>query len=267
MDEMDQINLTVPLIDTHAHIQVEDFSRDIDGVISRAREAGVDKVIVVGGAGALSSNESGLKLCGRYPGLFASVGIHPHDALEVSREDFEGLRKLAEDPKVVAVGETGLDYYYEHSPRPLQRELFTRFIHMACDMGLPLIVHNRDAHREVAELIRNEGEGDVSGVIHCFTGDWPAAQAFLDLGLYLSFTGIITFKNAGALREVVQRVPLDRLLVETDSPYLAPVPHRGKRNEPAFVQHVVDVIAQVKGLSLDEVARTTTYNAQVLFGI
>ena len=262
------MDATAPsLIDTHAHIQVEEFNQDIDLVVGRAKEQGVKKVIVVGGAGALSSNESGLELCGRYPGLFATVGMHPHDAKEVTREDLQGLREMTEDPKVVAVGETGLDYYYEHSPRSVQRKLFAQFIHMACDVKLPLIVHDRDAHSEVAELIRNEGQGNVTGVIHCFTGDWPAAETFLGLGFYLSFTGIITFKNAASLRAIVGNVPLDRMLVETDSPYLAPVPHRGKRNEPAFVRHVAEVIAQIKRLSLDEVARATTHNAEVLFGI
>lgn len=268
MDKMDEIGkMTASLVDTHSHIQSEEFNEDIDQVVERAKSAGVEKMIVVGGAGALSTNESGVQLAKRYPGLFATVGIHPHDAREVTREDLDRLRGLTKDPKVVAVGETGLDFYYDHSPRPVQMKLFTQFIHMACDVGLPLVVHDRDAHREVWEVIRTEGEGKVRGVIHCFTGDWGAAESFLDLGLYLSFTGIISFKNAGLLRDVIQRVPLDRIMVETDSPYLAPVPHRGKRNEPAYVRQVAEVIAQVKGITLDEVARTTSHNAQALFGI
>ncbi|MFQ5541924.1 MAG: TatD family hydrolase, partial [Candidatus Binatia bacterium] len=151
--------------------------------------------------------------------------------------------------------------------RQVQRELFCRFIHMSCEARLPLVVHDRDAHREVAGLIRSEGRGMVRGVIHCFTGDFEDAEVFLDLGLYLSFTGIVTFKNARELRGVVRKVPMDRILVETDAPYLTPVPHRGKRNESAFVRLVAETIAQVKGLTLEEVARTTSLNTRALFGI
>ncbi|MFQ5849181.1 MAG: TatD family hydrolase [Candidatus Binatia bacterium] len=260
-------NQSLGLIDTHAHIQSEEFASDINEALERARGAGVEKIIVVGGAGDLSSNDAGLELSRHRPGLFATVGMHPHDAREVREEDLSWLRGLTRDPKVVAVGETGLDFYYEHSPRQVQMELFCRFIHMACETELPLVVHDRDAHREVAEFIRREGKGKVRGVLHCFTGDFEDAKIFLDLGLYLSFTGIVTFKNAGGLREVVRKIPLDRVLVETDAPYLAPVPYRGRRNEPAFVQLVAETIAEVRGLTADEVARTTSLNAQALFGI
>ena len=265
MDNTDEPRAS--LIDTHCHIQSEEFTEDVDQVIQRAKSARVEKIIVVGGAGPLSTNETGLELCGRYPGLFATVGMHPHDARDVSPDDLDRLKRLTEDPKVVAVGETGLDFYYDHSPHDVQERVFIEFIHMARGVDLPLVVHVRDAHREAAALIRNEGEGGLRGVIHCFTGDWDAAQTFLDLGFYLSFTGIITFKNAAPLREVVQRVPMDRILVETDSPYLAPVPHRGKRNEPAFVRQVAEVIATVKGLATDEIATASSHNAHALFGI
>ncbi len=268
IEEMDETDETaVSLVDTHAHIQSENFADDIDQVVERAHCAGVEKIIVVGGAGELSTNETGLEISRRHSGTFATVGMHPHDARQVTDEDFQRLKVLTEDPKVVAVGETGLDFYYEHSPREVQMELFSRFIHLARETKLPLVVHDRDAHDEVEELIRRHGQGEVRGVIHCFTGDMKAAEAFLDLGFYLSFTGIITFKNAGSLREVVREVPMDRILVETDSPYLAPIPHRGKRNEPAFVRFVAEVIAQVKGLTMYEVAHTTNVNAQNLFGI
>ena len=265
MDKIDE--MTVSLVDTHAHIQAEEFASDIDQILDRALGAGVDKIIVVGGAGELSTNDTGLKLARRSPWLFATVGMHPHDARQVSEEDLTWLQELTQDPKVVAVGETGLDFYYEHSPRQVQRELFCRFIHMSCETKLPLIVHDRDAHREVARLIRSEGRDMVRGVIHCFSGDFEDAKVFLDLGLYLSFSGIVTFKAAQALREVARKVPMDRILVETDAPYLAPVPHRGRRNEPAFVRLVAETIAQVKGLSLEEIARTTSMNTRTLFGI
>ena len=254
-------------IDSHAHIQGAEFASDLHEVIDRAQTAGVEKIVVVGGAGELSSNEAAVAVAHSFPGLFATVGMHPHDAKEVSEEDLKRLKELTADPKVVAVGETGLDFYYNHSPRDLQMKIFARFIHMAHETHLPIIVHDRDAHREIAELLRSEGGTNLRGVIHCFTGDYEAAKIFLDLGFYLSFSGILTFKNAGPLREVARKLPLDRILVETDSPYLAPVPHRGKRNEPAFVRLVAEAIAQVKGVGVDEVAEVTSLNARLLFGI
>ena len=255
------------LIDSHAHIQGEEFTQDLSAVLRRAREAGVEKIIVVGGAGDLSSNDAAIQLANSFSGIFATVGMHPHDAKEVSEEDLTRLQKLTRDPKVVAVGETGLDFYYDHSPRETQIKIFRRFIQIARETGLPLVVHDRDAHHEIVELLKAEGERKLRGVIHCFTGDYEAAKEFLDLGLYLSFSGIITFKNAEPLRNAVQKLPLDRMLVETDSPYLAPVPHRGKRNEPAFVRIVAEVVAQLRGQSLEEIARATSQNADALFGL
>lgn len=255
------------LIDSHAHIQGPEFAGEVEVVVGRAREAGVEKIIVVGGAGELSSNATGIALAESHAELYATVGMHPHDAKDVSKEDVSGLKELASHPKVVAVGETGLDFYYDHSPRKLQMELFSCFINMARETGLPLVVHNRDAHKEVEDLLRREGEGQVRGVIHCFTGEYDHAKAFLDLGFYISFTGIITFKNAAPLRDVVRKLPLGKLLIETDSPYLAPVPHRGRRNEPAFVRFVAETMAGVKGVSLEEVCQVTTRNTQELFGI
>ncbi|MBI3062066.1 MAG: TatD family hydrolase, partial [Deltaproteobacteria bacterium] len=164
-------------------------------------------------------------------------------------------------------GETGLDFYYDHSPRQVQIDLFCRFIRMARQDSLPLVVHVRDAYREAAEIIQREGKGNLRGVIHCFTGDYDAAREFLDLGFYLSFTGIITFKNADALRDVARRLPLERILLETDSPYLTPVPHRGRRNEPSFVGYVAETLSQVRGADFDQVAETTSRNTETLFGI
>lgn len=255
------------LIDSHAHIQAVEFAPDIAEVILRARAAGVEKIIAVGGAGDLSSNRAALELAKTFPGLFTTVGMHPHDAKDVSEHEFEQLGELARSPGVVALGETGLDFYYDHSPRKTQIELFCKFIQMARESKLPLVVHVRDAFEEAADLIEDEGQREIRGVIHCFTGDFESAREFLNLGLYLSFSGIITFKNAGSLREVVRKVPLDRIMVETDSPYLAPVPHRGKRNEPAFVRFVAETIARVRGIPLEEVARATSKNAQTLFQI
>jgi TatD DNase family protein len=255
------------LIDSHAHIQGKEYAGEVDAVIGRAREAGVEQIIVVGGAGDMSSNTAAVALAESWPNLYATVGMHPHDAKDVGEEELQQLKELAAHPKVIAVGETGLDYYYNHSPREVQRRVFAQFIRLASETDLPLVVHERDAAREVAELLRGEGEGKIRGVIHCFTGDYAAACAYLDLGFYLSLTGIITFKNAEPLREVVRKMPLDRIFVETDSPYLTPVPHRGRRNEPAYVRFVAATIANVKGLNIEEVARVTTNNVRALFRI
>jgi TatD DNase family protein len=178
-----------------------------------------------------------------------------------------GLRGLAAQPKVIAIGETGLDYYYNHSPHDVQRRVFTQFIHMARETKLPIVVHERDAAKVAAQLLKSEGAGELRGVVHCFTGNYEAACAYLDLGFYLSFTGIITFKNARPLREVVRQVPLERMFVETDSPYLTPVPYRGRRNEPAYVRFVAETVAQVKGNALEEVAEVTSANVRGLFRI
>lgn len=255
------------LIDSHAHIQGKEYAGETAAVIERARAAGVEKIIVVGGAGDMSSNTEAVALAETYPKVFATVGMHPHDAKDVGDMELAMLKKLTAHAKVVAVGEAGLDYYYNHSAHDVQRRVFAQFIQMAVETGLPLIVHERDGAREAAELLRNQGGGKLRGVIHCFTGTYEAACAYMDLGFYLSFTGIITFKNAEALREVVRKAPLDRMLVETDSPYLTPVPYRGRRNEPAYVRFVAETIAAVKNVPVDDVARITSANVETLFGI
>lgn len=255
------------LIDSHCHIQGKEYAGEAEAVIARARAAGIGTLIVVGGAGDMSSNTQAVALAQSHENVYATVGMHPHDAKDVGAEELAALKQLASSLGVVAIGETGLDYYYNHSPHEVQRRVFTQFIGMARETRLPIVVHERDAAQEAAALLRLEGQGALRGVIHCFTGDYAAACAYLDLGFYLSFTGIITFKNAEALRDVVRRVPLERMFVETDSPYLTPVPHRGKRNEPAFVRFVAETVAQVKGLTVDDVARVTTENVRALFKI
>jgi TatD DNase family protein len=255
------------LIDSHAHIQGKEYAGEAADVIARASAAGVEKIIAVGGAGDMSSNTEAVALADSFPNIYATVGMHPHDAKDVGADELRALRALTSQPKVIAVGETGLDYYYNHSPHEVQCRVFTQFIRMARETGLPIVVHERDAAQEAAELLRSEGGRELHGVIHCFTGNYEAACAYLDLGFYLSFTGIITFKNAEPLRQVVRQVPLERMLVETDSPYLTPVPHRGKRNEPAYVRLVAETVASVKNISLEDVARVTTENVQNLFKI
>jgi TatD DNase family protein len=255
------------LIDSHAHIQGKEYAGEAADVIARARAAGVEKIIAVGGAGDMSSNTEAVALADSFPNIYATVGMHPHDAKDVGADELRALRELTSHPKVIAVGETGLDYYYNHSPHEVQRRVFAQFIGMARETGLPIVVHERDAAQEAAELLRSEGARELHGVIHCFTGNYEAACDYLDLGFYLSFTGIITFKNGEPLRDVVRKVPLERMLVETDSPFLTPVPHRGKRNEPAFVRLVAETVAKVKGIPLEEVAERTSQNVQDLFAI
>jgi len=255
------------LVDSHAHIQGKEYAGEAEAVIARARAAGVETIVAVGGAGDMSSNTEAVRMANAFPDVYATVGMHPHDAKDVGVEALEVLKNLAMDAKVVAIGETGLDYYYSHSPHDVQRRVFSQFIHMARQTRLPIVVHERDAAQDAAELLRREGAGELCGVIHCFTGTYEAACAYLDLGFYLSFTGIITFKNADALREVVSKIPLERILVETDSPYLTPVPHRGKRNEPAYVRFVAETIAKVKDLTVEDIAQATTANVKQLFHI
>ena len=255
------------LIDSHAHIQGKEYAGETGAVVQRAREAGVERIIVVGGAGDMSSNAAAVSLAESSPSLYATVGMHPHDAKDVSEEELRKIKQLAAHPKVIAVGETGLDYFYNHSPREVQRRVFAQFVRLAMETGLPLVVHERDASSETVEILRREGAGRIEGVIHCFTGNYDAARAYLDLGFYLSFTGIITFKNADALREVVRQVPLERMFVETDSPYLTPVPHRGKRNEPAYVRFVAETVGKVKQFDLEKVAQVTSENVRGLFHI
>jgi TatD DNase family protein len=255
------------LIDSHAHIQGKEYAGEVEAVIARARAAGIDKIIAVGGAGEMSSNHDAVALADSHENVYATVGMHPHDAKDVGLGELESLRDLTAHPKVIAVGETGLDYYYSHSPHDVQRRVFMDFINLARQTRLPLVVHERDAAQDAAELLRSQGNGDLRGVIHCFTGDYEAACAYLDLGFYLSFTGIITFKNAEPLRAVARQVPLERMLVETDSPYLTPAPHRGKRNEPAYVRLVAETLAIVKSVSLEEIGQITSGNVRDLFNI
>ncbi len=254
------------LVDSHAHLDFEDFQGDVDGVVSRAAAVGVDRIVVVGLWRSSGSFGNALDLARSRPAVFAAtIGIHPHECARVPQADWEESARLAADPAVVGVGETGLDYHYDLSPRDVQRESFRRSIRIARDVGKPVVVHVREAHDECAAILREEGVPAAGGVIHCFTGDWPAARNYLDLGLHVSVAGIVTFKAADAIRDAVRRIPRERLLVETDSPFLAPVPFRGKRNEPAHVVHVASKVAELWGVSAGEVAEITTANVKRLF--
>jgi len=252
------------LVDTHAHLQDEMFDTDRAAVIERALAAGVGRIINIGDD--IESSARSVKLAADYPEIYAAVGIHPQEAGKMMASHDELLASWAELPKVVAIGEIGLDYYYENASRACQKEVFIRQLDIARQMHLPVSIHDREAHGDLMEILKREGKG-ITGVIHCFSGSWEMACELLRRGWYIGIDGPLTFKNAAKLPEIVQQVPLDRLLVETDSPYLAPVPERGHRNEPAFVRHVAEKAAELRQMDFAAFAAATTKNAQNLFGI
>jgi TatD DNase family protein len=252
------------LIDSHCHLDFPDFADDLDGVIARAGEAGVGLMITI--STSMAGFDGVRAIAERFPQVYCSVGVHPHEASEDWGLDADRLIRAAEHPKVVGIGETGLDFYYDQSPRDRQADSFRAHITAARATGLPLIVHTRDAEPETIDILREEtGRGPFPGLIHCFTGSQVLADAALDLGMSISVSGIATFKSAADLRAVIATVPLDRLLVETDAPYLAPIPKRGKRNEPAYVGHTAAVVAGLKGLGVGALTAATTANTLALF--
>ncbi len=252
------------LVDSHCHLDFETFAPELDAVVERARSSGVRTCVSIG---TKLDKFAGVRaVAERYGDVWCSVGIHPHEAEGELLDGPAVLIEHAKHPKVVGIGETGLDYYYEHSPREQQIVNFRHHIAAARDTGLPLIVHTRDADDDTIRVLNEEmARAPFTGLLHCFTGTQRLADAALALGLSISVSGIATFKNSGALRDVLKTVPEGRLLVETDAPYLAPVPHRGKRNEPAFVVHTAAMLAELKGLAADELARVTTDNFFRLF--
>ncbi len=254
------------LIDTHAHLDSSQFAADRQETIARARENGIEYMVTVGTD--LDSSRVNAKIAREHPYIFAAAGIHPHDAPTATEEAMAELRNLiCGEPKIVAVGEIGLDFYRDRAPRDDQRQAFRRQIRLALEVGRPIIVHDRDAHEEVVRILREEKAAEVGGVLHCFSGDLAMARDCMDLGFYISFPGTITFPKNEELRAVVSGIPIERLLIETDCPYLSPQPHRGKRNEPAYVRHTAEAVAAIKGLSVADIARITTFNACRLFRI
>ena len=247
------------LVDHHCHLDFPDFADELEAVLQRARAAGVGPIVSISTRVKRFANL--IAIAEANGNVFCSVGTHPHYAHEELDIPLDELVRLAQHPKVVAIGEAGLDYFYDNSPRAAQAEGFRRHIAAARATQLPLVIHARDADADVAEILETEtGKGAFPAVLHCFTGGKELAQRGLALGLYVSFSGILTFKNSQALREVAALVPLDRLLVETDAPYLAPSPYRGKRNEPAYLKHTAAALAAVKGISPEDLARITTEN-------
>jgi TatD DNase family protein len=252
------------LVDSHCHLDFPDFADDLDGVVDRARQAGVGVMLTIGTH--ITRYEQVVKVAERFDNVWATVGIHPHEAGVAPHADVETLLKLAEHPKVVAFGETGLDYFYDKSPRDRQRDSFRIHIEAARRSGLPVIVHTRDADDDITAILAEEmGKGAFTGLVHCFSSGPEVAEKAVELGFYISASGIMTFKTADALRDTLAGVPLDRLLVETDAPYLAPIPHRGKRNEPAYVAKTAARLAEVKGVAMAELEAATTDNFHRLF--
>jgi TatD DNase family protein len=257
------------VVDSHCHLADESFAADIEAVVERARAAGVERPLVILDAGNRKETEQASRVEALWPETRFAVGVHPHAAgdyadnparaAEVVRAQF-GSRSSAR-----AIGEIGLDYHYDYAPREVQRDVFRSMVRLARELAVPIVVHTREADEDTLSILKREGGGEVRGVFHCFTGTKEMAQAGLDLGFYLSCAGIVTFPNAWELREVIRRIPADRLLVETDSPYLSPVPHRGRRNEPAFVAHVVNSLAELLGTSIADLAVQTTANFNALF--
>jgi TatD DNase family protein len=257
--------MTLPvLVDSHCHLDFPDFGPEVDEVVARAHAAGVGLMVTI--STKVSEFDRVKAVAERFPHVYCTVGIHPHEAASEPETDTATLVALAQHPKVVGIGETGLDYFYEHSPREAQQRNFRAHIAAARETGLPLIVHTRDADEDMAQILDEEmGKGAFPGLLHCFTSGPELAEKAIELGLYVSFSGIVTFRNAESLRETAATVPMERLLVETDAPYLAPVPKRGKRNEPSFVVHTAARLAEIKGVSVEALAEATTANFLKLF--
>ena len=254
------------LIDSHCHLDSEKFNDDRDAVIERALAAGVERVLTIGsGDGPPESVDVAIRLADKYPMLYASIGVHPHDALKATPETYRQFAELAAHPKVVAVGEIGLDYHYDHSPREVQRRVFAEQMHIASNAAKPIVVHTREAWNDTMALVRRHWNPAHGGVIHCFTEGVDEAREALELGFHISFSGVVTFPKAGGVHAAVRLVPAERLLVETDAPFLAPVPMRGKRNEPAFVTHTARRVAELRGVALEEIAAVTVANFERLF--
>jgi TatD DNase family protein len=251
------------LVDTHAHLHFPDFTDDLDAVLERARAAGLRGMVTIGTD--RDSNRATVAMAERVPDVWASVGIHPHDAGEATDEDFAEMERLARSPRVVGLGEMGLDFFRDLSPRDTQARVFRRQLDMARAVGKPVVIHCRDAHPEALAILGEARVGEIGGVMHCFSADIPVARRCLDLGLTISLAGPVTYKNARALPDVARFVPIDRLVVETDCPYLTPTPHRGKRNEPAYVALTAAHVAALRGVDVETLGEVTTANAARLF--
>lgn len=251
------------LFDTHAHLNAKQFDKDRAEVIQRAKENGVSRIVNIGFD--RETVATSLALAEQYDFIYAAVGWHPLSAAKMTDRDLDWLRELSEHPKVVAIGEIGLDYYRDASSKETQKEVFRKQIRLAKEVNLPIIIHDREAHQDVYEILKEENAAEVGGIMHCFSGSAEMAQQFLDINFYISLAGPVTFKNAKKPKEVAKTVPLDRLLIETDCPYLTPEPYRGKRNETGYVRYVAETIAELRGMDYEELCKITYENATRLF--
>ena len=254
-------------VDSHAHLDGKQFDSDREQVIARARDAGVRKMVAIGNGDGPPTLDAGIRLAEKYPFMYATIGIHPHEARLADKTAYQTMEQLARHPKVIAWGEIGLDYFYDHSPRETQQQVFTKQMDLAAAAKMPIVIHCRpsdgsdNAWEDCLGLIKDQwAPKGLGGILHCFTGTWPQASRALDMGFMISFAGNVTFPKAQQIRDAAMEVPLDRMLIETDCPYLAPVPNRGKRNEPAFVKETARKLGELRGLSMDEVGERTSLN-------
>jgi TatD DNase family protein len=254
-------------VDSHAHLEMEQFDADREQMLTRARDTGIATIVAIGSGTGPGSLDCGIQLAERYEFIYATIGIHPHEAKLANDADFDELTRLATRPKIIAWGEIGLDYFYDHSPRDVQQQVFLKQLQLAQAAKLPIVIHCRpsdgsdNAWEESLTLLQEHwAASGLGGILHCFTGTWPQAKRALDMGFMISFAGNVTFPKAAQIRDAAKEVPLDRMLIETDSPFLAPVPYRGKRNEPAFVKEVARRLGELRGLSTEEVGRQTSRN-------
>jgi TatD DNase family protein len=247
------------LIDSHAHLEMPDFKKDLEAVIQRAKESGVEYIFTVGTE--KEDWKRAVEISDSHPSIYVILGVHPHNAKEIDDQTYPTLKKLCRNGKVKAYGEIGLDFFRNLSPRDIQLKRFREQIGLAKELDLPIVIHDREAHRETLEILKSEKAEESGGIIHCFSGDYEMAKACMDMGFYISIPGSITFKNAEGSREIVERIPLESLLVETDAPFLTPEPFRGKRNEPSYVRYTAQKVAEIKKVSFEKVAEITTQNA------
>ncbi len=245
-------------VDSHCHLDDRRFADDLDAVLDRAAEAGVTRILTIGTGDGPPEIDRAVRIAEKYPQVYASIGVHPHDAAKVAPQTFDNLRTLAASPRVVAFGEIGLDYHYDFSPREVQREVFIAQLKLARDLDLPVTIHTREAWEDTMSILRDQRIGE--GILHCFTGDPAQAKEALDMGFHLAYGGVLTFKTAGNVRESARITPDDRLLIETDAPYLAPIPYRGKRNEPSMMIETARKLAEVRGTTPELIAGITSTN-------
>jgi len=261
-------------VDSHAHLEMEQFDADRSAMLQRAQDVGIETILAIGSGTGPGSLDCAIQLADQHEFIYATIGIHPHEAKLASHADFEELEQLANRPKVIAWGEIGLDYFYDHSPRDVQQQVFLKQLRLAQAAQLPIVIHCRpsdhseDAWQDCLKLLQEQwAPSGLGGILHCFTGTWTHAQQALDMGFMISFAGNVTFPKAQQIREAAKQAPLDRMLIETDSPFLAPVPHRGKRNEPAFVKEVARQVGELRGLSTEEIGLQTAKNFYRFFSL